>query len=154
MLSKSERKILGQLAELILERDIRKTRSEELHREEKRKNTKKINSLEREIDFFSFSYSNNYKRVLKHRIRKKAEQMVDDLLVILQTHDYLKIKTKDFLSNDKHILLRHYLPDSMTFKADKGGIDVDARSVSLKDLTKDYNHKDGELGVLKKLDLD
>lgn len=153
MLSKSERKILGQLAASILEKDVRKLRNEKLRGEGKRKNTKIINNLKRKIKLYSYSYSDNYKRVLKHRVKNKAQQMIDDLLIILQTHSFLKINIEDFLSNDKHILLRHYLPQSITFRTNGGGVDTDVRSISLKDLSGDYDYKDEELGILKKLNL-
>jgi len=136
MLSKSEFEILKGLADLITKRDMEKIRNEILKSTEKRKSTTKIRRLETRIKFYLNKYSDNYRRVLKHRIKKKTQQMINDLIIILQTYEHLGMSIKDFLPNDKHIMLRHYFPQSITLINGKGGsIDVKfQRDVSLKDL--------------------
>lgn len=136
MLSKSEFEILNGLADLITKRDMEKFRNEILKSIGKRKNTKKIKGLETRIKFYLNNYSDNYRRVLKHRIKKKTQQMINDLIIILQTYEHLGIKIKDFLPNDKNIMLRHYIPQNITLTTGNGcstNVEI-PRAISSKDL--------------------
>jgi len=136
MFSKSEFKILNGLADLITKRDMEKIRNEILKSTGERRRIKKIRKLETRIKLYLNKYSKNYRRVLKHRIKKKTQQMINDLIIILQTYEHLGINIKDFLPNDKHIILRHYLPQSITItNSNGGGTDVEIpRIISSKDL--------------------
>ncbi|MCJ7571820.1 MAG: hypothetical protein MUO82_08090 [Candidatus Thermoplasmatota archaeon] len=94
MLSKKERKILkdiskkyNHLLDLLLEKN---TLKQELDKKElkgkkfKRKIElpKEINQVTAELSLYFKDFSNDYKRVFKHRIKKKANLMLDDLILL------------------------------------------------------------------------
>lgn len=111
MLSKKEKKILIDINKLANKLKDLKSKKEKLDGKKlkgkelgnKIQIEKDIKNIEKQLKTYFQDYSIEYKRVLKHRLIKKANQMADDLLLLLDTYQILGFCDKDF----KYFCLLH-----------------------------------------------
>lgn len=110
MLSPSERRILGELAHIITERDRQRLFRMRQRGKQRRPYDAKIAELENEIRNYLEKVSDNYRRVLKHRVKNKANRSVQDLLLVFKTYEYLEIDLSIFLSPETYAEMKYYFP--------------------------------------------
>lgn len=136
MLSKTERDLLNGLLDLVAKYEKAKSKKKELSNEkalylEIRKNNLEISKNKQEIDeitektrnyitdyFKKFKNPSSYKRVFKHRLKKKANCLMDDLILILKTYEGLgildkELKIRSLFSINKYSKLKHLLPEDI-----------------------------------------
>ncbi len=131
MLSKTERKLLNGLLDLVAKHEKAKNKQQKLSNKkglyyEKRKNDQEIKEITEKTrnyitDYFKkFKNPSSYKRVFKHRLKKKANCLMDDLILILKTYEGLGILDKELkiyslFSTNKYSELKHVLPEDIRF---------------------------------------
>ena len=136
MLSKTERELLNGLVDLATEYVKAESKKQELSNKkkmyyEKRKNKQEIKEITEKIqnyipDYFKkFKKPSSYKRVFKHRLKKKANCLLDDLILILRTYEDLgfldkELKIYSLFSTNKYSELKDSLPEDirLLFKND------------------------------------
>lgn len=136
MLSKTERELLNGLVDLATEYVKAESKKQELSNKkkmyyEKRKNKQEIKEITEKIqnyipDYFKkFKKPSSYKRVFKHRLKKKANCLLDDLILILRTYEDLgfldkELKIYSLFSTNKYSELKNSLPEDirLLFKKD------------------------------------
>jgi len=131
MLSKTERELLNGLLDLVAKYEKAESKKKELSNKkkmyyEKRKNKQEIDEITEKTqnyitDYFKkFKKPSSYKRVFKHRLKKKANCLMDDLILILKTYEGLGILDKELkiyslFSTNKYSELKHVLPEDIRF---------------------------------------
>lgn len=115
MLSKTERKILKQIVDITTKIEKKTLSLDTINLKEKIDTKNEINRLDNMLKSYLNKYSNNYKRVLKHRIIKKANLLIDDLILIHKTYNKIGIIWYAPLSYEKYDEFNNSLPERIKF---------------------------------------
>ena len=94
MLSKNQREIMADIFDIITNLEKAKKqkqgfRKDSYSQKKKDHNEKEIERLENELNNYKLYYTYNYRSVMKHRVNKKANRAIDDLILFFQTYKYL-----------------------------------------------------------------